>query len=1019
MKFDSSLIFLFQQNNGKFFKLPIIDHISVHFIHFLKNKFNYIFFLSFFIIKLGASQDYAYKNYSTKDGLAGNHVYHAVQDKEGYLWFATETGVSQFDGQHFVNFTCEQGLPSNEILKLFVDSKGRVWMMPFVNQICYYFKGKIYNSNNDSLIKKIKIKAFILDIKEDRLGNLFFIEQLNGLFAIDNKGDVIKYNNEICCAAIGLNKNGDLNLFAVLGNNDSSSRNAKIYSIDIYNHSFRINKINSNVQFKIDKVSQCLIGKNIFVYSNRKKNTAPSGDLCFNSSEFGIKVVKIEQGINSINQINDSICFINTSNGLIEYDVKSNIFKEKIILDENVVFSFVDNEYTNWIITSSNGVYKKAATNVTNYQLPLTIRKNENIVSLVFKDDKKYCISAKGALFEIAKSNQLKLIKKITIDTTQYIKKMIVNDEHLCIFHEHDLSFWDISKMKNPVRFKYYPSFSLKDFVFDKKRGCFFSSHLGVFNSGLTQYNSKMFFYKERSTCLALIDSGIFIGTLSGLKFVNWEKQVFDYSQSLKFITGTINCLKIEKSILWIGTNQNELIGYDYVKKEVIFSKKKLTQGNSIRCIYVDSNFIWVGTNSGLSKLIIDSYQIKTSRTYTLKDGLASDAINDIIRVGNEIIVATDRGCSSINLNENVVVSNCYLPFPKIKIANNIYFVSNENIQLKHNQSISFEYNAIALKSEGDVIYHHRILNLDSTWKSTQANLIDLEYLPSGDYIFELFCTDRFGINSNLIKIPIIVDKIWYKRTSFLFFAFFALVVILYLYLKSSRKKKERELENKLQNAQKIMQLEQEALKAQMNPHFIFNCLNAIQHYVIEKDVLSANKFISSFAGLIRQALDNSGKKSISIEEETRFLKSYIEIEANRFEDKFNYQIIVEEDIDSSLLQIPPMLIQPFVENAINHGLLHKKNGIGKLEIVFSSSEQMLKITITDNGIGRGASKSLSNDVGLIHVSKGISLTEMRIGRLNFSETNKIKLSIYDQYDAGGNADGTQVEILIPLIFNN
>jgi Two component regulator propeller len=99
MKFDSSLIFLFQQNNGKFFKLPIIDRISVHFIHFLKNKFNYIFFLSFFIIKLGASQDYAYKNYSTKDGLAGNHVYHAVKDKEGYLWFATETGISRVDGK--------------------------------------------------------------------------------------------------------------------------------------------------------------------------------------------------------------------------------------------------------------------------------------------------------------------------------------------------------------------------------------------------------------------------------------------------------------------------------------------------------------------------------------------------------------------------------------------------------------------------------------------------------------------------------------------------------------------------------------------------------------------------------------------------------------------------------------------------------------------------------------------------------------------------------------------------------
>jgi len=282
-----------------------------------------------------------------------------------------------------------------------------------------------------------------------------------------------------------------------------------------------------------------------------------------------------------------------------------------------------------------------------------------------------------------------------------------------------------------------------------------------------------------------------------------------------------------------------------------------------------------------------------------------------------------------------------------------------------------------------------------------------------------LFCTDRFGKKSNIVRVPICVNKIWYKRFDFLFLSLFLFVIAFYIYFNTQRKKNERELNLKLQNAQKIMSLEQEALKAQMNPHFIFNCLNAIQYFIIEKDVISANKFISSFAGLIRQALDNSGRKSISIEEEITFLKLFIEIEQNRFEDRFLYQINVSDDIETDLLQIPPMLVQPFVENAINHGLLHKKNGIGKLEIYFSLSEEMLKIIISDNGIGRTASRSLSNHVELRHVSKGIALTEMRISRLNFSETNKIKLAIEDQYDNNGNSIGTQVEILIPLIFDN
>jgi sensor histidine kinase YesM len=291
--------------------------------------------------------------------------------------------------------------------------------------------------------------------------------------------------------------------------------------------------------------------------------------------------------------------------------------------------------------------------------------------------------------------------------------------------------------------------------------------------------------------------------------------------------------------------------------------------------------------------------------------------------------------------------------------------------------------------------------------------------LPSGDYIFEIFCIDRFGNKSNVIRVPIYVNKVWYKRFDFLIFSLGLIVLVFYFYFNTQRKRNEKRLEYKLQNAQKIMELEQEALKAQMNPHFIFNCLNAIQHYIIEKDVMSANKFISSFAGLIRQALDNSGRKNISLEEEIIFLKSYIEIEQNRFEDKFYYSIKVEEQLDITSLQIPPMLIQPFVENAINHGLLNKKNEKGNLVIDFSMLDNLLKIIISDNGIGRVAAKSFSSYKELLHVSKGIQLTQSRINKLNDSENNKIRMTIEDKYDTIGNSTGTQVELFIPLFCKN
>ena len=121
------------------------------------SKFYFGVIFTFLFLHTLHAQEYSYIHYDAKNGLADNYVYHAVQDHDGFLWFATEIGVSRFDGTKFVNFTTADGLPDNEILKLFVDSKNRVWMMPFKNSLCYYYKNKIYNATNDSLLSKIKL----------------------------------------------------------------------------------------------------------------------------------------------------------------------------------------------------------------------------------------------------------------------------------------------------------------------------------------------------------------------------------------------------------------------------------------------------------------------------------------------------------------------------------------------------------------------------------------------------------------------------------------------------------------------------------------------------------------------------------------------------------------------------------------------------------------------------------------------------------------------------------------------
>src|SRR4030095_1140123 len=161
------------------------------------------------------SQDYSFIRYDTRDGLAGSVVYDAVQDKEGFMWFATENGLSRFDGKNFKNFTTKDGLPDNEILKLFVDSKGRLWIMPCKPSVCYYHQGKIYNKTNDSLLSKVNLLSYAHDMAEDSSGNIFIAEMhaWHEIFRNQTIKTVSKANDyPIDVNAIGTDRNGEVEL---------------------------------------------------------------------------------------------------------------------------------------------------------------------------------------------------------------------------------------------------------------------------------------------------------------------------------------------------------------------------------------------------------------------------------------------------------------------------------------------------------------------------------------------------------------------------------------------------------------------------------------------------------------------------------------------------------------------------------------------------------------------------------------------------------------------------------------
>lgn len=233
-----------------------------------------------------------------------------------------------------------------------------------------------------------------------------------------------------------------------------------------------------------------------------------------------------------------------------------------------------------------------------------------------------------------------------------------------------------------------------------------------------------------------------------------------------------------------------------------------------------------------------------------------------------------------------------------------------------------------------------------------------------------------------------------------------------YYRYREDQKRKEEKLQTDFDL--QIAHVEMTALRAQMNPHFLFNCLNSIKSYVIENDQKSAAEYLNKFARLIRLILQNSKNELVSLENELEALKIYIEMEAMRFDDKFDFEFNVDEQIDTEFIEIPPLILQPYVENSIWHGLMHKE-GKGHIKIEVQKVEQGIKCVVEDNGVGREKSAELKSRSALKKKSMGMQITKDRLAIINSLYKTNTSVKILDLVDSYGLGSGTRVEIEIPV----
>jgi hypothetical protein len=521
-----------------------------------------------------------------------------------------------------------------------------------------------------------------------------------------------------------------------------------------------------------------------------------------------------------------------------------------------------------------------------------------------------------------------------------------------------------------------------------------------------------------RTTSVCSYNNAYYIGTVNGLYIVTKDKRTRYMGDVFPSLRQRISYFcKSSDGHLWVATYGAGIIR---MKNDQVINQITTQNGissNICRTVFVNNDFLWVGTDKGLNKINISQFPYPVT-TYTITDGLPTDIINAIYAEGNTIFVGSPAGLTLFDETKVANYSKCNLRILDISVANKSQPLQDSYRLRYRENSLKIAYAGISFKSGGSTWYRYRLKGLTNAWDSTSQTVLEYPSLPSGSYELELIAINKKGIVSNSVKISFIVETPFWQTLPFqvLIVAVAILLTWILVAWRFSILRKEEQEKTSVQ--QKLNELEQLALRAQMNPHFIFNCLNSIQNFIITSNHEVSNWYLTEFAQLIRQTLDNSDKGTISLTNEIKYLRRYLELEMMRFGHSFSYNIDIEPDIDCDLVSIPTMLLQPYIENSIRHGIRNKEDGGGHIDIKFQKSIDGFICIIQDNGIGRKKASEYKSHMHVEYQSKGMSLTAERINILNRQLIDPISIEINDLTDAQDQGLGTRIILHFPFTIN-
>jgi ligand-binding sensor domain-containing protein len=964
----------------------------------------FFFLLLAFLPALGLplqAQEYSYVNYNTRDGLAGSVVYCMLQDHDGFIWFGTESGLSRFDGTRFTNFTMADGLPDNEILKLFIDSKKRLWIVPFRSSLCYYRNGKIYTAQNDSLIRKISVSSEVVCVQEDTHGDLIISERRKiTLIKTDGSKQVI-------------DRFGKEGTFLIDAGTGRAGRPA--FMLRRANTEASLWELQNDHLTKIATTRDTVgaVTPNLVVLSS-DLYAWPDDQHHFSIHPVVGKsfIIPCSDGSLRLRRLNDSILAICSSQLVETYHITQQKKQHTFFVNKSINDMMEDREGNLWFSSLGQGIFRLASTEFKN----LFLRNGENnmpVISLKKIGPLLYAGADRFTLWSFnTGSGQLASLKMKTGFTQGKITTIDTLQSELLVGTDNDAFLIRNGAIK-PMGWRD----ALKSIVIDSNN-IYIASSLGAY---MTDIANKIYlvFLSERATTLYKQGDSLYIGSLKGLYKTNAYKNTKEPDRYLgtehEVFRTRINAITEDRNgVLWMASYGRGVVGYKNNRIIALIDQSKGLSSNICRSIFASDNAVWVGTDKGLNKLQFTGGRVLVTK-YTRADGLMSEIINAIAVDKDTVYVGTPEGLTWFAESKVFTNSMCVLKITSVSSDKKHWVSDFTGLHFDHyDNNIRVEYAGISFKSVGEISYRYRLSGIDDTWRTTTASYLTFPTLPSGEYELQLQAVNKFGVRSDMVSLQFDIAQLLWEKTWFRLLCMVLLGVSIWIFVQQRIQhiKKREALRSATNN--RIAELEQMALKAQMNPHFIFNTLNSIQQYIFDKDVQDANKFIIEFSRLIRLTLDISSKTKITIGEEVNYISTYLQLEKRRFEDKFDFRIHLSSN-DLLTAYIPPMILQPYIENSIRHGVRYRNDSAGLITVAIYTTDHYLVCTVEDNGIGREASKQFKGTQNIEYQSKGMTLTARRIEMMNRSTEVPIDVQVEDLYDEKQQPWGTRVMIRFPL----